>query len=201
MKKILPLFSYLFHPILIPLFGTLLYLNFNENYFEVQQKLLMIIQVSIITILLPISFYFLLKTYKKVDSIMLALPSQRKLPLMIQIALIFILIQKSITIDAIPELYFFFLGGLISATIALLLLFRKLKASLHMIGISTITAFCIGLSFHNRINMIYPISFLILLNGFLFNSRLEMKAHTIKELVIGFLIGLLPQLLLWQFWL
>ncbi|HMK07043.1 MAG TPA: hypothetical protein VK476_05895 [Flavobacterium sp.] len=201
MNKILPLFSYVFHPILIPLFGTLLYLTYNENYFEDQQKILILAQVSIITILLPIAFYFLLKTYKKVDSIMIASPSQRKLPLMIQIVLIFILIQKSITVDLIPELHFFFWGGLISAATAFLLLHANLKVSLHMIGISAITAFSIGLCFHNRINMIYPITFLISLNGFVANSRIEMKAHSIKELIIGFWIGLLPQLMLWYFWL
>jgi hypothetical protein len=39
------------------------------------------------------------------------------------------------------------------------------------------------------------------MNGVVASSRLEMKAHTPKELVIGFLLGVIPQLFLLHFWL
>jgi acid phosphatase family membrane protein YuiD len=39
------------------------------------------------------------------------------------------------------------------------------------------------------------------MNGFVASSRLEMKAHTPKELVIGLLLGIIPQMLLLGFWL
>ncbi|PWA06543.1 hypothetical protein [Flavobacterium psychrotolerans] len=201
MKKILPVFSYLFHPIFIPVFGTLFFLFFTPNYFEVYQKYLILLQVSLITILIPVSFFYLLRTLGKVDSVMVSELSQRKIPLIIQAVLIIILIQKSITIDAIPELFFFFFGGLISTVLALVFLFAKIKASIHMIGISNLTAFAIGISIHYQINTLVFIAFLILMNGIIAASRLEMKAHTNKELAIGFLIGLLSQILFWCFWL
>ncbi|MET0760049.1 MAG: hypothetical protein ABWZ56_06490 [Flavobacterium sp.] len=201
MKKILPFFSYLFHPIFIPVFGTLGYFLFNENYFDTEQKFLILLQIVLITIFIPISFFFLLRSLGKVDSVMVSELSQRKIPLIIQAILILILIQKSITIDRIPELYFFFLGGLISTLLALIFLFFKIKASIHMIGISTLTAFVIGLSFHNQINIISTIVFLILMNGFVASSRLTMNAHSNKELVIGFFSGMMPQVVLWYLWL
>ena len=139
--------------------------------------------------------------FGKIDSIMVSDLSQRKIPLLIQVFLITILIQKSITIDRIPELYFFFFGGLISTLLALVSLFAKMKASIHMIGISSLTAFLMGLSVHSQINILNTISILILMNGIVAASRLEMKAHTTKELSIGFFIGLIPQLTLWYFWL
>ena len=40
-----------------------------------------------------------------------------------------------------------------------------------------------------------------LLNGFIASSRLEMKAHTYQELIIGFVLGAVPQLLLLFLWL
>lgn len=201
MKKVLSLFSYLFHPIFIPVFGTLFYFLYNENYLEEQQKYLILIQIILITILIPISFYYLLKTMGKVDSIMISELSQRKIPLLIQIVLFFLLIQRSLTQERIPELHFFILGGLISAIIAYLLLFLKIKTSLHLLGTSSLTAFLIGLSFHNQINSIYSIALLIFVNGLVASSRLVMKAHSVKELLIGFSLGLLPQLILWCFWL
>jgi len=201
LKKILPLFSYLLHPLFIPLYGTLVYLFFSENYFENVQKYLMLIQIVLITILIPMLFIYLLKIIGKVDSIMVSDISQRKMPLMIQFFLMALLILKSITIDRVPELFFFFFGGMVSTFMALLLLFLRTKASIHMIGIGALTVFVIGLSIHNYSNMLVPISFLLLLNGVVASSRLAMKAHTAIELFIGFLLGWMPQLLLFYFWL
>ncbi|MFC6875764.1 hypothetical protein [Flavobacterium myungsuense] len=201
MKKILPLFSYLFHPIFIPVFGTFFYLFFTPNYFEFNQKYLILLQVLLITIFIPISFFYLLKAIGKVDSMMVSELSQRKIPLIIQAFLIYTLIQRSITLDRIPELFFFFFGGLLSTLLTLLFLFGKIKASIHMIGISSLTAFVVGLSLHNQINFMCYIAFLILMNGVVASSRLEMKAHTNIELAIGFFVGLLPQLALYFFWL
>jgi hypothetical protein len=174
---------------------------FDDNYFDGQQKYLILLQIAIITIFIPISFFFLLRSFGRVDSVMVSELSQRKIPLLIQGVLILMLIQKSITIDLIPELYFFFLAGFISTLLALIFLFCKIKASIHMIGISTLTAFVIGLSIHNQIDIISTITFLILMNGVVASSRLAMKAHSNKELIIGFFSGLLPQMALLVFWL
>lgn len=201
MKKILPLFSYLFHPLFVPVLGTLLYLFLNENYFVPEQKYLIVIQVSIVMVFIPICVFYLLYTLGKVNSVMLSEPSQRKIPLFLQSLLIVVLILKSITVTIIPELYYFFLAALISTVAAFTLLFAEIKASLHMIGMSALIAFTIGLSIHNQENALYIISFLIAMSGIVAASRLEMQAHTGKELLIGFLIGILPQCGLWYFWL
>lgn len=201
MKKILPFFSYLFHPVFIPVFATWLYLFLNENYFIPGQKYLIIVQIAIITIFIPISFYFLLRSLGKIDSVMVSEVSQRKIPLIIQAILLYILISKSITLDTIPELYFFFLGLLLSTFFALIFTYLSVKVSLHMLGISALTAFVIGLSFHNQTNSIFLVAILVLMNGLVASSRLDMKAHSATELGLGFFCGLIPQLLLWIFWL
>src|SRR5690606_7695778 len=121
--------------------------------------------------------------------------------LLVQAILIYILLSNSLNIDQVFELYFFFLGALASTLAALLLSLSKIRASLHMIGISALTVFVIGLSLHNHINAINTIAFLVLLNGVIAASRLKMKAHTVDELIIGFLSGAGPQFVLWYFWL
>lgn len=150
---------------------------------------------------MPLSFFYLLRTFGKVDSIMLSEVSQRKIPLLLQIALTTILIQKSVTIDRFPELYFFFLGGILSSFIAFALLFLKIKASIHMIAISALNFFVIGLSIRFEHNLVYTIASLFLLTGVIASSRLVMKAHSMKELIIGYLSGVVPQMLLWILWL
>lgn len=201
MKKLLPFFSYAFHPIFIPLFGTLFYLVFNDDYYRKEQHYLLIFQIIIITIFLPMSFFYLLKTFGKIDNIMMSEINQRKIPLLLQVFLTFILLKQSITIERFPELFYFFLGGFFTTIIAFLLLFVKIKASIHMMGMSILTFFVIGLSIHNQINIIYTIAALLALSGLIASSRLYMKAHTLNELFIGYFCGMIPQIIFWKFWL
>lgn len=185
----------------MPVFGVLFYFWLNENYFIPAQKYLLLIQVSIILVLIPIAVFYLLRTLGKANSMMLSDVSQRKIPLAAQAILIALLIMQSIRVDVVPELFFFFAGGFISTMIAFILALANTKASLHQMGISTITFFVIGLSLHNHKNAIAIISVLFLLNGLIATSRLYMNAHSGKELGIGFLAGMLPQMVLWYFWL
>jgi hypothetical protein len=201
LKKILPFFSYLFHPIFIPVYAALVYFFLNDSYYTNPEKYFAVFQIVIITIVLPTLIFFLLRATGQVNSIMISEISQRKIPLIIQCFLTILLVRKSITLDHFPEFHFFFLGGLLSTVFALVFLFFKTKASLHMVAISALTVFVIGLSIHNQSRNLNVIAFLVLMNGIVASSRLEMKAHTIKELVIGFLLGIIPQLLLLRFWL
>lgn len=201
LKKTLPIFSYIFHPLFIPTYATLWYLFSNHSYSLNYEKIHIFIQVVIVTILIPILFFLMLRSSGKINSMMAPLISERKIPLIIQCFLIISLVRNGITIERYPELHFFFLGALVSTLIALLMLFANIKASVHIMGISALTLFVFGLSMHFQTQNIYAIVFLIVMNGFVASSRLEMKAHTIKELVIGFLLGCIPQLLLIFLWL
>jgi hypothetical protein len=127
--------------------------------------------------------------------------SQRKIPLVLECFLIIILVKKFITINQYPELHFYFLGCLLSTLLALLLVFVNIKASLHLLAISSLALFATGLSLHLQSQNYILIAFLIIMIGFVATSRLEMKAHTQTELTIGLLLGSIPQLLLWYFWL
>lgn len=201
MKKVLPFFSYLFHPIFIPVLGTVFYILYSDGYYAKEQYYLLMFQVIIITFFLPLSFFYLLRTFGKVDTIMLSDASQRKIPLLMQIALTIILISKSVTIDRFPELYFFFLGAICSTVIAFALIYAKIKASIHMIALSALSFFVIGMSVHHELNIIYSIATLFLATGIVASSRLFMKAHSMEELIIGYVAGMLPQMVLWVFWL
>lgn len=201
LKKILPLISYVFHPVFITIYATLFYLFSNNSYFLNQEKIYILLQVGIITVLVPVLFFFVLRSTGKISSYMVPSMGERKVPLLIHSFLLILLVRRTITLDRYPELHFFMLGALFSTLIALLLLFVKKKASLHMIGISGLTIFVIGLNLHDQIAYTLFIAILILMNGVVASSRLAMNAHTIKELIMGTLIGAIPQMLLLYLWL
>ena len=200
-KRIFPFFSYLFHPVFVPIYATLFYLFSNHSYFINKEKYLVLLQVSIITFVIPMLFFLLLRLTGKITSVMVPELSERKFPLIIQCFLIILLVRKSITLELYPELHFFLLAALFSTLIALSLLFFNIKASLHMMGISALTFFVFGLSLHHQTPNTILMIFLVLMNGFVASSRLIMKAHTPKELIIGVLLGSIPQILLLFVWL
>ncbi|WP_073483631.1 MULTISPECIES: hypothetical protein [unclassified Flavobacterium] len=201
MKKILPLFSYILHPIFISMYATLLYLYCKEDIFTTQEKYFVLFQILVITIIVPILFFMLLRSTGHVKSMMLPENSQRRIPLILQCFLYILLVKRSIVITRYPELHFFFLGALFSTILALVCSLFKIKASLHMTAITGFTIFAIGLNIHLQLHNPYWGALLILLSGIVASSRLEMNAHTPKEISIGLLIGVLPQILFLYLWL
>tara|TARA_R110000868_G_scaffold358128_2_gene619632 strand:+ start:598 stop:1203 length:606 start_codon:yes stop_codon:yes gene_type:complete len=201
LKKLLSTCSYIFHPVFIPVYATLFYLLSKTTTLLYHEKIFILLQVFIVTLVVPILFFFLLKATGKISSIMVPKISERKLPLVIQCFLLIILVKQSITVTRYPELHFFMLAALMSTLIALVLLFFKTKASLHMIGISGLTLFYFGLNLLNNTQNTILFALLIFINGLIASSRLEMKAHTSKELIIGVLAGSIPQILLMPLWL
>lgn len=127
--------------------------------------------------------------------------AQRKYPLMINVLLLFILIQKSFTVERTPELFYFFCGGLISTLFALIFLYVEKKVSLHMLGVTSLTIFMTGFYLKYMIPFTASLAFLLVIVGLVGSSRLHMKAHTLEELFWGILCGAIPQLFFWMFWL
>jgi len=201
LKKILPVFSYIFHPIFVSLYGTLFFFLIANSFFYNSQIIVTLIQVTILTLLLPLSMYFLFRSLGVVSSFTEASISERKMPIAVQAVLLFVLIKFSVSRDTVAELYFFFLGGFLSSVIVLASVILKFKASLHMIGISALTCFIFGLSMYYQMPFVNLVAFSIVCVGLVASSRLYMKAHTYPELIAGMIIGAGPQLFLYQYWL
>lgn len=200
-KKILPVFSYVFHPIFISLYGTLFFFAIAKNFYYAPQIYVTLLQVVIVTLLLPLSMYFLFRSLGKLQSFTEASLKERQMPIAIQALLLLLLVKYSISKEVFTELYYFYFGGLISAVLVLAAVLLKFKASLHMMGISALTAFIYGLSSYYQLPFTYSISLCILFMGCVASSRLYKKAHTPIELVAGILLGMLPQVVLMAYWL
>jgi hypothetical protein len=200
-KKCLPVFSYIFHPIFSSIYGTLFFFVIAKNYFNNPQIYITLIQVTILTVLMPLSMYFLFRSLGLLSSFTEASIAERRMPIAIQAILLFVLIKYSISKEMFTELYYFFLGGLLSTLVVLSAVLLKFKASLHMIGISALTAFIYGLSVYYQLPFTYLIGICIICMGFVASSRLYKKAHTPIELIAGIFIGMVPQLLLFKYWL
>ena len=201
MNNFLRIGAYILHPLLMPLIGTLLYFVITPRFLDPELLRARLFAVAIITVFIPVVSFFLLKTLKIVTSIHLAEVSERKVPLMVQGLLLLLIVKMVFDPYDNPEMYYFFVGVLFSTFTALLLVFINFKTSLHQMGIAGVTMFLIGLSVHFKVNMLLLIGSLIIGNGWVASSRLHTKSHTYVELIMGFFIGVIPQLIMFNFWL
>lgn len=201
MKLFLKVISYFFHPLFIPIMGTLSYFVITPKYSPLELQSGNILPIFILTVIIPIIIYFILRNLGVVSTIFLPAVQERKYPLFISLALLLMIILKVIPNNYTIELYYFFLG-LISGTMAcLLLLYLNFKSSLHMMGMGTLLMYLVGLSIHFELNITIAISALTLATGLVATARLYFQAHSRAEVVIGLLVGLSSQLLTFKFWL
>jgi len=201
MQKFIAIFSHVFYPLFIPVYATLFYFLLAGQYMYTQEIYLIFLQVFILTILLPVSVFYLLRSLGHIKTTMLREKRERIVPLGVYCLLLLMLIQYSFTGFRIPELYYFFLGLLLSNALAFILIIAGHKASLHMMAVSALTLFVISLSIYFHLRFIYIIAFFILSSGFVATSRLQVKAHSPYELILGTLVGIVPQVGLWFLWL
>lgn len=200
MKYLLRSLSYIFHPLLMPIAGVLLYFKISPRFFNASFLFSKLFATTIMTVIIPILSYYMLKNLNLVSDIHLKNVKERRYPLVMQLFFIFLLIQIVFKGYEIPELHFFFVGILGSSLAAFILVLFNFKTSLHMIGVTGLTTFIIGLSIHFNQNLLLLIGFLIIGCGGTATSRLDAKAHTYPELIIGSFVGALPQLMSFKYW-
>lgn len=201
MNAFLRSFSYIFHPLFIPIGGTLAYFLITPKFISLEQQSGNILPIFILTVIIPIIFFFILKNLGLISSVFAPSIKERRYPLIIGILLNLMVAYKVIPQNYIQEIYFFFIGLIIALGAVLLLLFFKVKSSIHLLGMSSLTMFLIGLSIHFEINITFAIALLTICTGLVATSRLYMKAHTKTELLIGMLLGFTSQLVMLSYWL
>ncbi len=200
MNQILRIAGYIFHPLLMSLFGVLWYYAITPRFVEPQIMMANIYAIATLTTFTPIVLFFMLKNIGIVSSIHLVDVRERKYPLMIQVLLLLLIIKLIFKPYQEIELYYFFVGILATTLTALFLVLFKFKVSLHQMAIAGVTMFLIGVSIHFNINILGSISLLCIVNGLVASSRLHTKSHSVTELCFGFFIGGIPQFLLFGFW-
>lgn len=182
--------SYILHPMLLPLYLSLIliYGNTRFSFLPEQLKLYVILFVLIFTMILPAGAIVLMKTFNIIDSYALITKKDRILPLLFTAlcyAVAMIVITSTLGIMILARLLF-------SASILLSILTiitRYWKISLHMAGISGgvallyISAF-IGLG---NLNGWFYLS--IMLMGMLGSARLYLGKHNIYQIGAGTLVG------------
>lgn len=201
MQHILKSISFIFHPLIMPFLGVGFYFLKSPRFIPETTIIAKLFSIGILTILLPILLFYLLKTINKINSIYLETTKERIWPLTLNCIIVILILNRVLTLNEIPELYFFFIGILCSTLACLILAFLKFKVSIHMIAVAGLFMFVVAIGIHFKININGTIAAMCIVMGAIATSRLHLKAHSSIELIIGFFIGLIPQLIMLNYWL
>jgi hypothetical protein len=185
--------SVLLHPIVIPTIGVLLFLSITPNEIKKERQYLLISIVFFATYIIPLISLIILKTLGVIKSFKVESINERKIPLFIMLLIFYFLGKSLINIPDFTELGVLFYGTNVSLAIIYLLFSFQIKASLHVMSLSSALGFFLLYGNLQSISILPIAVILIILTGVLASSRLHLKAHNHKEIYLGFFIGLLGQ--------
>lgn len=195
--KFSKIISSFFHPINFPIVGAILYFLLLPKYIFIEQERFLLAVIFAITYVFPLILIILLKKFKMINSYHMTTIEERKFPLILFISITIFIgfwLLKSTVVNLLSLFYFGYGLGLI---IAYILLYFKIKVSLHTAAVSGLIGFFLYFSFYYKVNLILILVILLLLNGIIATSRLRLQAHKFNEVLLGFILGLVSQLVLY----
>lgn len=191
--------SYVFHPLFMPTVGLILvyYIGgvrgFNSYSVEFDQNnaRFLLVSIFIATAILPTIVAVLLKYAGIVSSLHMPKKEERSVPFLLTFCCyfgVYLYLQKYVELPVPLIIYFFIFAGIL-ATLLGFFVTLSWKISVHMIGIGGVVGMLTLLAKIGNDIDIKPLSIAILVAGLVAFGRLQLKAHSIKQIIAGFLLG------------
>ena len=189
-KKSAQLLSYILHPAVYPLLGTLVILYFGPHFLSLKITLLALLLVFVGTYILPVTLSYLLYKLRVIHSLEMKTANERRVPYLVGTLCYYLVSVLILQTDLPSDVHLYILASTVVIGIHLVFL-RFMKPSAHMAGIGGFTGLLLALSFHYQVNFIPMLSLCFLLSGLVASARLYLKAHNPLELVFGYFSGML----------
>lgn len=189
--------SYFFHPINFPIIGAILFFVFIPKFIFKPQEYTILIVIFIGTYIFPLLLLALLKRFKMINSYHMVTIEERKFPTLLFISISFIIGNWLYKSSIINLLALFFLGYGLGLICTYMFFYLKLKISMHTLAISGLIGFIFYFSYFYKINLILILALLFVLVGFIGSARLKLQAHKFSEVILGCLVGLASQFIVY----
>lgn len=197
MNLLAKLISIIFHPLLL---ATYLFALFGKLYppaiFPVTERGFMgiLLLIFITTFMLPAINVYFFKIFGTISSVSMPLRRERIAPfLMISLlyGVVTYLLHEKIGLGW-QDTFMKFLLLIDVLVVSAFVITLFMKASIHSLSMSAMTIIMVVLnnSVENGI-FFYPMLLTILLSGLVMTARLYLQVHTLKEVLVGSVIGIL----------
>ena len=196
--------SYLFHPMLLPSYGTVLIIWANPHLFgayKLKGQLLWLIIVFIMTFIFPAVWLVLMKRLQLINDFLFENAKDRIIPY-IAIATFYLWTFKLFkpTVELTPYsnqlISLMMLGSAITIFIGFFVnIFRKI--SLHAMGAGAMAGLVLSLIRIADFDLRLVFMIVLLLGGIIGTARLLLKAHEPREIWWGYGAGFIGQFIAW----
>ncbi len=192
MKTFAKIISVLFHPIFMPFLTILIVFNTNTylSNFALEAKLKIYFIFLFFTVLMPLIMIAILLKTKQIKSIYLETKEERRFPYLFIIITYFALYYLLIKLQ-LPIYLSIFILGILIATIIGLIINTFWKISTHMIGIGYISGLIFFIILNFNVSLTHFFLLLILVSGLIGTCRMYLKAHTLSQIFVGYIVGFL----------
>ncbi|AUC21924.1 hypothetical protein BTO15_07345 [Polaribacter sejongensis] len=191
--------SVMLHPIVIPTIGITLYFILIQNSFSKNQKFAVLGLIFVTTYIVPLLILILFRRFKLIKSFKAESIKERKVPVAMMIVLFYLLGNTLYGIANLRDLGMLFYATSLGLVFIYILFAFKIKTSIHLISIGITIGFFYVLSFMYQQNVTAVLICGLLLSGILASARLHLKAHTHKEVYLGFILGFLSPSIVFYF--
>ena len=189
-------FSWIFQPLLMPIYGALLFLNLPFYAFSLLPSAVKWYVIScnlLFTFFMPVFIILLMKRFNMISTLTLENREDRKYPILFT-AVFYISNYYFLKKVNLPAPYLFFLLAGMFSLISTLFITNYWKISMHMTGIGGLCGSFMLLSFIWPIDLRLIIAALFLVAGIVGSSRLILNVHTPGQVAAGFAAGFAPQI-------
>jgi hypothetical protein len=183
------LISTILHPIVIPTIGVMLYFLLIPNSLLQNQKLTILSLVFGVSYIIPLLILIFLKKTRIIKSYQPKSIRERKMPIALMTFVFYLFGNSLSSIANLRDLGLLFYATSLSLFLSYILFYFKIKASIHLLSLGISVGFFMVLSIVYTQSFAIVIIIIILIAGLLASARLHLKAHTPKEIYVGFFIG------------
>lgn len=191
-------FSIIFHPLFVPIIGTWLVIQTHPMEFAVfDRKMFFKLYASIVSNMIILTGFtvLVLKLVHFISSIRLPTQRDRVIPYVATMTFYFwqfLVLKHQSQIPA--ELTAFVLGCFLAVVLAFISNLR-LKISMHALGMGGLVGLVFCFFGNSYINLSLPLAVVILLGGIVCTCRMILGEHTLREIYLGAMFGIVAQIL------
>ncbi|HVZ96587.1 MAG TPA: hypothetical protein VG847_06915 [Chitinophagaceae bacterium] len=192
-------FSYVFHPLFIPLIAAWYLAFIHEGYFigiSQHDKVFILLRVAANTILFPGATILLLKSVGFIKSIFLKSRRERIVPFVAANIFYFWMYLVFHNQPEVPSVLTAFILGIFLASSAGFFANIYYKISMHALGMGALCGLVLVIIYSNSVYPVFPAAMVIfLLTGLVSTSRLMISDHTPFDIYTGIIFGIICQVI------
>lgn len=191
-KKFYEIISLMFQPLLVPTYGMILLMNVDIfSALPLVWRLIAVIGTFIFTGLFPAVPIYLLMKRGEVHDLFISRKEERTMPYLFSfLAYVFWTLFLWRTMQFPAFLVAMGAGAALSVFIVIFINL-KWKISAHVSGMGGLTAAVFAVSYRMAINPLWVFAAVLMVTALVALSRIELKAHTPAQALVGFFVGFL----------